>query len=100
KPDNRLILFMALLGLFAAWLAALIFYLIPLMIAHIDALDAVTGIIAGMGIGGITQVFITLLTLAWQFYFRKKEIDPAITTTTITTKPKDAPCDPPAGAGR
>ncbi len=84
--DNRLILFLALLGLFAAWLSSLIFYLVPLMIDHLADLDAVTGIIAGMGIGGITQVFITLLTLAWQFYFRKKEAAPNTSTTTTTTE--------------
>ena len=89
------------MGLFAAWLAALIFYLVPLMIANMAQLDGVSGIIAGLGVGGITQVFITLLTLAWQFYFRKKEVDPETTTTTVTIAPKSPPCPPDQGtAGR
>lgn len=70
---SRLVLFLTFLGAFVLWLGALIFYLFPMLIAHISdgTLDAITGILAGLGVGGITQLFGTLLTLAWQFYWRR-----------------------------
>lgn len=69
----RMNLFLVFLGVFALWLAALIFYIFPTLVAHINdgTFDVLMGIVAGIGVGGITQFFIMALTLSWQFYWRK-----------------------------
>ncbi len=91
KIDNRLVVFLGVLALFAAWLAALVFFILP-KIMDPEAKEGLD-LVLGLGIGGVTQFFLTILALAWQFYFRKKELDPTTTTTTVTTKPKSEPCE-------
>ena len=72
---SRLVLFLVFLGSFVFWLAALIFYVFPMLVGGIKAgtLDVLMGIVAGLGVGSITQFFIMALTLAWQFYWRKAQ---------------------------
>lgn len=55
------------------WLALVAFFLFPMIISQPESLDPVLALVAGLGIGGITQFFIVVGTLVFQFYFRKKE---------------------------
>jgi hypothetical protein len=73
SEKSRLALFLVFLGCFVLWLAALLFYIFPNLITAIKSgmIDAAMGVVAGLGIAGITQFFIMALTLAWQFYWRK-----------------------------
>lgn len=81
KVDNRLVVFLVMLALFAAWLAVLVFYIIP-KIMDPNATEGLD-VVLGLGVGGVTQFFLTMFTLAWQFYFRKKETpDPDTDTKT------------------
>jgi hypothetical protein len=78
KVDNRFVLFLVMLGVFVAWLAffaAMIFYVIE----NPDKFDAALGLFTGLGLGAVTGFFTAMLTLSWQFYFRKKETE----TTTL-----------------
>lgn len=72
KVDNRFVLLLVMLGIFCGWLAMVAFWFAP-MIVSAEQLDPMMNLIAGLGIGGVTNSFIVLLTLSWQFYFRKKE---------------------------
>lgn len=56
---------------FMAWLAVACFVLLPLVLATPEGLDPVLGLVAGLGVGGVTQFFIVIGTLIYQFYFRK-----------------------------
>jgi hypothetical protein len=71
----RITLFIVFLGCFMLWLILLVAAVLPVTINAIqnNSLDAVQGLIAGIGIGGITQFFIMALTLSWQFYWRKSK---------------------------
>ena len=55
------------------WLAVVCFFLLPTIIATPEGLDPMLNLAAGLGIGGVTQFFILIGTLIFQFYFRKKE---------------------------
>jgi len=55
-----------------AWLAVICFYLLPTILAMPEGLDPMMALVAGLGIGGITQFLIVVGTLVYQFYFRKK----------------------------
>ena len=46
------------------------FFILPKILdpAAVKGLD----LVLGLGIGGVTQFFLTILALAFQFYFRKK----------------------------
>ena len=54
------------------WLAAILFCLMPRLCESPESLDPMMALVTGMGIGGVTQLFAVLLTLSWQFFFRKK----------------------------
>lgn len=71
KIDNRFVLLLVMLAIFSSWLALIAFWFVPMITA--EQLDPMMSLIAGLGIGGVTNSFIVLLTLSWQFYFRKKE---------------------------
>ena len=72
KVDNRFVLLLVMLAIFCGWLSMVAFWFAP-MIVSAEQLDPMMSLIAGLGIGGVTNSFIVLLTLSWQFYFRKKE---------------------------
>jgi len=72
--DRRVLLYLAMLSLFALWLAAIVFWVFPHAVSNIKDLDPLMALIAGLGIGGITQFFIQVLILGWQFYYRKSGI--------------------------
>lgn len=71
KIDNRFILLLTMLLVFCGWLALVAFWFVPMMTG--ENFDPMMNLIAGLGIGGVTNFFIVLLTLSWQYYFRKKE---------------------------
>lgn len=54
------------------WLAVVCFYLLPAILAMPEGLDPMMALVAGLGIGGVTQFLIVIGTLIYQFYFRKK----------------------------
>ena len=73
--DNRLILFTVMMVSFLLWLglfAGIIFY----VLGHPDRLDPAMGLFTGLSLGSITMFFVAMLTLSWQFYFRKREKAP------------------------
>ena len=70
KIDKRFVLMLSMLTVFCGWLAVIAFWLLPQLIAS-ELLDPMMSLIAGLGVGGVTNSFIVLLTLSWQFYFRK-----------------------------
>ena len=59
------------LVIFMLWLGITCFFLLPKIIASPEGLDPLLGLVAGLGIGGVTQFFIVIGTLIFQFYFRK-----------------------------
>jgi hypothetical protein len=83
KIDNRMVIFLVMLSVFVFWLVAVVFFILPLILDPLQSkgLD----LVLGLGVGGITQFFLTILTLIFQFYFRKKEGDydnpPTVTPT-------------------
>lgn len=54
------------------WLALVAFFILPKVLANPENLDPMLSLVAGLGIGGITQFFIVIGTLIFQFFFRKK----------------------------
>jgi H+/Cl- antiporter ClcA len=82
---NQSKLFYALLGTFAAWLAIIFVYLMPKVLQKPDVIDPMMALLAGLGVGGVSQFFMLLLKDGWQFFFRKKP--PTTPTTTSTTTP-------------
>ena len=68
----RNLLALIYLGVFMLWLGVACFGLLPAIIAMPEGLDPMLGLVAGLGIGGVTQFFIVVGTLIFQFYFRKK----------------------------
>ena len=83
----RIILTLVLIMVFMLWIAAVVFYLAPKMLEHPDRIDPMLTLVAGLGVGGVTQAIIVLLTLSWQYFFRKKESQPQNpnTSTASTT---------------
>lgn len=69
--DNRLCLALVMLVLFFGWLSLAAFWFLPLVAK--GPVDPMMALIAGLGIGGVTNSLIVLITLTWQYYFRKKE---------------------------
>jgi hypothetical protein len=69
--DQRFILVLAMMAILFGWLAMVIFWMMP----HISKLDMdpMQNLVTILGITGIPNALIVLLTLSWQFYFRKKE---------------------------
>ena len=60
-------------GTFILWLATVCFFLLPIIISQPEGLDPMMGLVAGLGIGGVTQFFIVIGTLIFQFYFRRTQ---------------------------
>jgi len=58
-------------GSFLLWLAVVLFYVLPLALTMPEGLDPMMALVAGLGIGGVTQFFIVIGTLIYQFYYRK-----------------------------
>ena len=81
KFNNRMLLFFVFLGvfvLFLASLAALVFY----VISNPDKLDPAMTMFAGIGGGLVLEFFLAMLTLSWQFYWRKPSQAEKTDTTT------------------
>lgn len=70
--DKKERLFYVLLGVFVLWIAAILFWIVPSLWLSPETADPTMQIISALGIGSITQAFIVLLTLSWQYWFRKK----------------------------
>jgi H+/Cl- antiporter ClcA len=70
--NHQLKLFFALLGVFAGWLTVIFLYLLPKVIAQPAIIDPMMGLLAGLGLGAVSQFFMLLLKDGWQFFFRKK----------------------------
>jgi len=70
------VLFWSMLGAFLAWLAVVFVYLLPKVLANPSAIDPMMSLLSGLGIGGITQFFIAMLTISWYFFFRKRPSTP------------------------
>ena len=69
---NQLKLFYALLGVFVVWLVIIFIYLLPKVIEKPTIIDPMMALLAGLGVGGVSQFFMLLLKDGWQFFFRKK----------------------------
>lgn len=70
--DKKERLFYVLLAVFVLWVGSIIFFLVPKVIGDGETLDPTMQIVTALGVGSITQALIVLLTLSWQFWFRKK----------------------------
>ncbi len=73
------------LGVFILWLAVVCLVLLPMVLKAPDGLDPMMALVAGLGIGGVTQFFIVVGTLIYQFYFRKANAEETPPATTIIT---------------
>ena len=71
SKNFRNILALVIVGVFCGWLALIAFWFVPMIKA--EQLDPMISLIAGLGIGGVTNALLVLLALVVQFYFRKKE---------------------------
>ena len=72
KIDNRFVLLLVMLVMFCGWLCLVAFWFLPLITGP-EQLDPMMTLMAGLGVGSVTNAFIVLITLSWQFYFRKKQ---------------------------
>ena len=72
EVDTRLLLFLVMLVVFVAWIGVIFVWLLPIVLENPDTIDPMLTLIAGLGVGGISQFFILVLKDGWQFYFRKK----------------------------
>jgi len=68
---NQLKLFCYLLGVFLVWLVIIFIYLLPKVIEKPTIIDPMMALLAGLGVGGVSQFFMLLLKDGWQFFFRK-----------------------------
>lgn len=73
--DFRDLLALVIVGVFCGWLVMIGFWFVP-MIAT-EQLDPMLGLIAGLGVGGVTNALLVLITLVVQFYFRKASVGEA-----------------------
>ena len=67
----RNLLALVYLGVLVIWLAIVIFFILPLVISMPESVDPMMALVAGLGVGGVTQFLIVVGTLIFQFYFRK-----------------------------
>ena len=74
--DKRFALFLIMLVAFVAWIGVIFVWLLPIVLENPDTLDPMLTLIAGLGVGGISQFFILVLKDGWQFYYRKKGTAP------------------------
>lgn len=65
----RNLLALVMLGIFCGWLAMIVFWLVPMITT--EKLDPMMALVAGLGIGGVTNALLVLIALVVQFYFRK-----------------------------
>ncbi len=70
--DKKERLFYTLLGVFVFWLLILFGGFGWVLFSDIAKLDPMLTLVAGLGVGVITEFFIVALTLSWQYWFRKK----------------------------
>jgi len=75
KVDNRFVLFLIFLIVFVAWLTFMAYFIFFVMGKPADYLDPAMALFSGMGLGTVTGFFVAMLTLSWQFYFRKRETE-------------------------
>lgn len=69
----RNLLALVMLAIFCGWLALIAFWLLPMVTT--EKLDPMMGLVAGLGIGGVTNALLVLITLIIQFHFRKANVD-------------------------
>ena len=69
----RNLLALVYVGVFLLWLAVICFYILPLVLAMPEGVDPMMALVAGLGVGGVTQFFIVVGTLIYQFYFRRAQ---------------------------
>lgn len=77
--DKKERLFYILLAVFVVWLAGLFGGFGWILATDVAKLDPMLTLVAGLGVGVITEFFLVALTLSWQYWFRKKT--PETTTT-------------------
>lgn len=82
--DRRVLLYLSMLAVFVIWLGILV-YMVFFLQEHLDDINPMMTLLAGLGIGSITQFFILVLTLGWQFFYRKSGL-----STQAPKKPEDA----------
>ena len=70
--DKKERLFYVLLGVFVMWLLILFGGLGWVLFTDTTKLDPMLTLVAGLGVGVITEFFLVALTLSWQYWFRKK----------------------------
>ncbi len=66
--------FYVFLGVFILWLAV-IGTMLVYVLRHPDLVDPSLQLFAGVGAGLVTEFFLAMLTLSWQFLWRKKSPD-------------------------
>jgi len=71
--EFRNILALVILSLFCGWLAMIGFWFVPMITS--EQLDPMLSLIAGLGIGGVTNALLVLITLIVQFYYRKSNVE-------------------------
>lgn len=69
----RNLLALVMLGIFCGWLVLIGFWFVPMVTA--EKLDPMMSLVAGLGVGGVTNALLVLVTLVAQFYFRKANIE-------------------------
>ena len=65
-------LFWGLLSAFIIWLVVIFLYLLPKALEKPENINPMMALIAGLGVGGVSQFFMLLLKDGWQFFFRKR----------------------------
>lgn len=83
--NHRDLMAVIFIATFMAWLGLAFGVILPMVLRQ-QNLDPAMGVVTGFGLGAITQFFILIGTITYQFYFRKsnKEDTPTVTTTTTT----------------
>jgi hypothetical protein len=72
KANTQFVLILLMVVLFGGWLAVIFLNLLPQLMKDPSKIDPMMSLLAGLGIGGISQFFMLLLKDGWQFFFRKK----------------------------
>lgn len=84
----RNLLALVLLAVFCGWLALIAFWFVPKITA--EQLDPMMTLVAGLGIGGVTNALLVLITLVVQFYFRRAQVGEG-TTNGLPVEPVAPP---------
>ena len=70
-------LFYTMLGVFVAWLGALgTFVWFVMSQIGLENVDPALTLLSGAAAGIITEFFLGMLTLSWQYWFRKQATNP------------------------